>query len=292
MHGPMTDVASVLLVGLPILALAGINVYGVWLLRRYGAYARFVATGDLDSVVPAHDPHGLERLAREFRHPHYLALLEQVMNSVGTCEAGPSADPLRALDHARRGGGLACAGMAILYFNVLRLNGITARQVYLSRTCFDTLDTHVTVEVLRDGKWIIADPTFHVGFEMRGELMGAQAIAHSLRDGSLEEIRSRFYGPVRYPVRLDSYYLPWSFLFQNVFVVDRDQPSVPLWARLPPFRYWRGPVMYFQEDAKVSSQHLRCQERLYLLFVVLLPLTLVALFSLALIVGLLRLSGS
>lgn len=276
----MAEIFALVLPGLLLMTLGVINVYGIWLLRRHSAFARFVPVQDLQSVVPAHDPRGLELLAKEFQSSDYLQLLTQVMNSVGTCGPGPSADPLEAFRHVRFGGGLQCAGMANLYFNVLRVNGLNARQVYLSRTCFDTVDTHVTVEVLVDGKWVIADPTFHTGFEKHGKLVGAQTISESLRNGSLPEIRPKFYGPVKYPNRLESYYIPWSTLFHNVFVVDRDQPRVPLWARIPPFRYWCGPVMYYQRDPGVSPGPLRLQARLYALFIVSLPVTLLGFTSL------------
>lgn len=278
----MAEIFALVLPGLLLMTLGVVNVYGIWLLRRHSAFARVVPVQDLQSVVPAHDPRGLEPLAKAFRGSDYLELLTQVMNSVDKCEPGPSADALQAFNHVTLGRGLGCAGMANLYFNALRLNGIVARQVYLSRACFDNMDTHVTVEVLADDKWVIADPTFHAGFEMNGQLVGAQAISEALRHGSSTEIRPRFYGPVKYPTRLESYYIPWSWLFNHVFIVDRDQPSVTLGARTPPFRYWYGPIMYYQEDPRISSGHLKFQDRLYFLFVAMLPLTLFAIICLIL----------
>jgi len=139
---------------------------------------------------------------------------------------------------------------------------------------FDSNDTHVTVEVFAGGQWVIADPTFHVGFERRGALVSAQTIAQSLHDGSSAEIRPRFYGPVKYPPRLEGYYVDWRMLFNNVFVPDRDPATPGLWAKIPPFRYWWGPVMYYQKISNLSYDHLILQHRLYLTLVVLLPLTL------------------
>ncbi|HSB80864.1 MAG TPA: hypothetical protein VLM91_18940, partial [Candidatus Methylomirabilis sp.] len=129
------------------------------------------------------------------------------------------------------------------------------------------------VEVLVGGRWVIADPTFHVGFEKGGELVGAQAIAVSLQDGSYAGIRPRFYGPVKYPARLETYYLHWLPLFGNVFVPDANSRR-SLWRRMPPFRYWYGPRMYFQRMRTLSYEHLRFQDRLYFTLIVLVPLTL------------------
>jgi hypothetical protein len=277
----MADPVSVLLIGAPLMMLALVNVYGVWHLRNHLPLARFVATEDLHTIVPSHDPRHLEELAKGFHGLDHLTLLEQVMDLVGKCEPGPSTDVLHALEHVRRGGGLLCSGMANLYFNVLRLNGFIARRTYLMRHLFDRNDTHVTVEVLVDGKWIIFDPTFHVGFEKNGQLIGAQTISESLHDGSFNTIKPRFYGSVRYPPRLETYYTHWLPLFNNVLIPDRDQPYLSLWARIPPLRYWCGPVMYFQKVPNVSYEHLRFQDGLYFLFVVVLPLALLGMICMS-----------
>jgi len=279
----MADPLLGLLAAIPSLALFLVNLYGIWLLRQYGAFARFVPVSTLEHVVPPYNPRGLEELVSTFHGTDYLQLLTQIMNVVAKIEQGPSSNALAALQHIRRGGGLTCAGMANLYFHVLRSNGITAREVYLSRSCFDTLDTHVTVEVKVEGGWVIADPTFHVGFEKGGRLVDAQCISQSLRNGTAADIQPRFYGPVRYPTRLDSYYMPWRILFTNVFVVDRAR--CPLWARIPPFRYWRGPVMYYQRDGRVSYDHLKFQDRVYFLLMVVLPVALLTIFAFALVAG-------
>ncbi len=272
----MSETWLVFLIGVPLAILAVTDAAGIWLLRRHGAFARFVPVDDLGAVTPGHDPRGLEMLAREFQGGDYLRLLAQVMNRVSQCEEGPSTRIDAVWAQVRSGRGLLCSGMATLYFNALRVNGIAARQVYLSRALFDGNDTHVTVEVCVDGRWVIADPTFHIGYERDGELVGAQTIAESLAHGSCGEICPRFYGQVKYPPRLETYYLHWLPLFNNVFVPDGDWPRRSLWARMPPFRYWYGPRMYFQRTRTLSYDHLRFQDRLYFTLVVLFPLTLFA----------------
>ncbi len=270
----MCETWLVFLIGIPLAILAVTDVAGIWLLRRHGAFARFVPVDDLGAIMPGYDPRGLEALVQEFQGDDYLRLLEQVMNRVDRCEEGPSTNIRAVYDHIRNGGGLLCSGMATLYFNVLRLNGIRARQVYLSRVLFGSDDTHVTVEVFVDGRWVIADPTFRIGYERDGELVGAQTIAESLVHGSYGEIRPRFYGQVKYPPRLETYYLHWLPLFNNVFVPDGNWPRRSLWMRLPPLRFWYGPKMYFQRTRPLSYDHLRFQDQLYFTLVVLFPLTL------------------
>ncbi|HSB79694.1 MAG TPA: hypothetical protein VLM91_13005, partial [Candidatus Methylomirabilis sp.] len=140
MHDPWVG----LLLGTLLVMLLVADVSGIQLLRRHGAFARFQAVDDLAAVAPAHDPRGLEALAQEFQGGDYLRLLEQVMNRVDRCEEGPSTNIRAVVDHIRNGRGLLCPGMASLYSNVLWLNGIRARQVYLTRALFGSVDTHVT----------------------------------------------------------------------------------------------------------------------------------------------------
>lgn len=270
----MPDPLLICTAAIPLVVLVAANAAGIWLLRAHGAFTRFVPAADVETVVPAHDPRGLEGLTTDFQGADYLQLLERVMNRVDRCESGPATDIRAVCEQVRRGGGLLCSGMATLFYHVLRAHGIQARRIYLSKALFDGNDTHVSVEVLVEDRWVIADPTFHVGFERHGELVGAHAIANALLDGSSASIRPRFYGPVRYPPRLEAYYLHWLPLFHNVFIPDRDQPGRRWWTKVPPFRYWHGPIMYFQTTRNLSYEHLRFQDRLYFGCVVLLPLVL------------------
>jgi hypothetical protein len=270
----MPDPVLMCALAILLVVLIAVDAAAIWLLRAHGAFARFVPTDEVDSFVPAYDPKSLDELTTDFRGDDYLQLLERVMNCVGKCEVGPTKNIHAVCEHVRRGGGLLCSGMATLYYHVLRAHGIQARRVYLSKALFDGNDTHVTVEVLVEDRWVIADPTFHVGFELHGELVGAHAIANALLDGSSASIRPRFYGPVRYPPRLEVYYLHWLPLFNNVVIPDRDQSGHRWWTKVPPFRYWFGPIMYVQTTRNLSYEHFRFQDRLYFGCVVLLPLVL------------------
>lgn len=62
--------------------------------------------------------------------------------------------------------GMKCGGASVAYAWALNAVGIPARTVQLAGEDFlagrDLYQTHVTVEVMIDGKWEISDPTFNV----------------------------------------------------------------------------------------------------------------------------------
>lgn len=65
-----------------------------------------------------------------------------------------------------------CGGMSDAYAWALRQIGVPARVVQLASQRFldgeNRFDTHVTVEVLIDGKWRVSDPTFNAEFQCSG----------------------------------------------------------------------------------------------------------------------------
>ena len=63
----MPDVLLGLVMGTPLIPMAAATVFGIWGLRAHGMFARFVPVDDLGTVLPVHDPRGLEGLAKEFR---------------------------------------------------------------------------------------------------------------------------------------------------------------------------------------------------------------------------------
>jgi hypothetical protein len=252
--------------------LALLDAYGLLLLRRHGATARLVAVQELDNIAtrPGRPIDALRITGATV--PDHLGLLRTVMDSVREVAPEPSASAEQLYALAQQGHGLLCSGMATLYFAALTSNGVRARVVELSRDLFDAFDSHVTVEVWHEGRWVIFDPTFHVSFERSGQLLGAQEIADSLLDGSAAAITPVFHGDVRYPSRLETYYMHWLPLFNNTFV--RNDSSSGLLARLPPWRYWYGPRLFFRQGPQNTHDNLRFYNRLYRLFVGVLPTVL------------------
>jgi hypothetical protein len=256
------------------LLLLVIDLYGLLLLRRHDAFARWQPVPDLSSVVTIGQGTATEEQAPDVER-NARRLLKEVMDSVPKVGADPGPHIATLEAHVRRGGGLCCAGMAELYLHRLAGHGIPARKVVLKRNPFDIYDTHTTVEVAVGGRWVLFDPTFHVSFTKDGRLLGAEEVMNAVSDRSLPRVQPVFHGEVRYPARLETYYLPWPVLFNNVFIVASPRRS--FLAKLPPLRYWFGPVCYYRRHTDQEGWHLGCQRSLYRLFVAVLPATLLAL---------------
>jgi SAM-dependent methyltransferase len=207
-------------------------------------------------------------LAREFSGRDPVELLRAVMNRVTRVGPDPPGGVRQFLEHAKAGGGLVCFGMAHLYAATARGNGLHARIIGLSRNLGDRYDAHTTVEVRQEGRWVLFDPTFNVSFARNGILLGAEESQQALLEGTLQTIVPIFYGPVKYPARLETYYLHWLPLFNNVFVLNAGGKGL---AKLPPIRYWFGPRAYVRTVAGHPNEHIRFWDGMYLWSAAILP---------------------
>lgn len=241
------------------LALAG--GWALWHLRRYGLDARLVSVQDfpdLRSIRLA--PDEVERVQHRFRGESPTALLRQVVDSVARVEAGPDAGPAEILAHLGRGGGLLCGGMARLFAAALEANGIESRVVFLSRNFPDPSDSHVTVEVREEGRWVIYDPTFNLSVVRGGRRLGAEEVQQSLIRGGAEPYRLLFHPAGKYPARLERQAVDWLPLFNNVYLIDRPEGRL---AKLPPLRYWLGPRILVKTQPGHPNRHVECLGEIY-----------------------------
>lgn len=187
---------------------------------------------------------------------------------VGPSGIGTSADHWQSV---LQGQGLSCGAMSQLFLEMVSALGLPARLVQLYRSDFVPLDTHVVVEVWVKGSgWVVFDPTFNVTFQTRdGALLGVEAVQARLSDGRAESIVPTYHGGRRYPANIQTYYLDWRTLFGNAYVFSACVDCM-LWERLPPFRYWLGPVHYaFGSDLGAFA---RAYNRLYFMTVVVFPM--------------------
>ncbi len=183
------------------------------------------------------------------------------------------------LEFARAGGGLNCSQMGLIFHAALHALGFRARLVTLMadaspRVFLAGVDTHQTVGVLLDGRWIVFDPTFHVSFAREGRLLSAREVQHALLAG--EHVEPVFHGEVRYPARLETYPVSWKKLYRHVFLA-RDA-SESLAARVPPVRFWAGPAFLYADDG--ASAVAGWMGAIYFTLVVLLPAVLLLLGAL------------
>lgn len=195
------------------------------------------------------------------------------MNQVTAKEKQSGLSAAEVLLAVEAGRGLICTGLSLGYQEALAAFGFKTRRVALSRNLTSTFDTHVTVEAKIGRRWVILDPTFNVGFERGGSLLGAQDIWRALRDGTAGSIRPAEFGRTAYPEELGDYYLDWLPLFNNVQIVRNAR--VAWYRRLPPLRYWLGPRRYVLQDLRVEGfdgrRFARFHNALYFFVTVALP---------------------
>ncbi len=256
-----------------------IDAGGLWLLRRHNATVHIKKVLDLNSLHINNNSNGLEVFKEKFSGRSPVEIMEKVMNFVPRQERFDSFDPVITYQHVQNGGGLACSGMANLYSASLSSNGFEHRQILLMRNPFGIYDTHTLIEVFQDGRWVIYDPTFNVSYKIKNRLIGAQDISETLHGGSFYEVIPVFYGEVAYPVRLETYSMNWLPLYNNVFVMEHF--NVGLLQRLPPFRYWFGPTLYWQSpigEDNLPVQWFEFQDIFYFWTIVIIPIMCLILF--------------
>jgi hypothetical protein len=253
--------------GLVLLAGAGVLL---WHLQAHGVAVRLIVVEQLaDVAAQPFEVQDSDLLAREFSGKDSVELLRAVMNGVTRVGPDPPGGVRQFLEHAKAGGGLVCFGMAHLYAAAASGNGLQARIIGLSRNLGDRYDAHTTVEVRQEGRWVLFDPTFNVSFARDGILLGAEEIQRAFLDGTFQAIVPVFYGPVRYPARLEVGSLPWLPLFNNIFVLDAQRGVL---AKLPPLRYWLGPRIYVKTLPGHPNEHVRFVNTLYWVASAFLPL--------------------
>jgi len=215
-----------------------------------------------------------------------IDVLQWTMNQVKETGVGNPQSAREALEMARHGKGLSCGPMSAVYTNALHALGFKVRPIQLIRSLFNNADTHVTTEVLLDGRWVIFDPTFNVSYEKNGRLIGAKEIKRALLDGTSAQIKPVFYGKVAYPARLQTYYVNWLPLYNNVLVSDQGTPG--RLSKLPPMRYWIGPRTHYLSISNVEQGlgGVEFIKQAYFIFVVALPIAWFVLVLLAVLLWL------
>lgn len=176
------------------------------------------------------------------------AVVEWLMNQVHTVGPAPKLlSPLQKLEAARAGTtGLLCGDMAVILHESLAVLGRSSRVVLLARSLLDNTDTHVVTEVLTDGKWNAFDPTFNVAFKSGANLVGIHEARHWAMAHKGPRVAPEFMGDVKYPARLDNYYLRYDFLL-NYAMVETDT-GIRAMGTLPIAAYFLRPKFMFEKD--------------------------------------------
>lgn len=280
------------------------DVYGIYLLSKHGVFKRLIkvdnindpSIGDTKPIGPPDEQQalltelekaGLDSLKGE---KQVVAVLKWTMNQVDKIEHVGKKTPYAIVVSAKNENkGALCGGMASILHETLALLKVKARRISLSRNTFNIYDSHATVEVFLNGKWQIYDPTFNISYKSlinSSQLMSAQEMKDALVKGNFNKIKPIFYGNTAYPARLETYYMHYLPLYNNVFISGRVPRS--FWKKLPPLRYFYGPVFLYQDDSsgRGGTYHIGLQQSMYFVFVVLLPVAIgIIALSLILCIG-------
>ncbi len=265
-----------------------INIFGIHILRKYNYFFRAIPVSDMSSLeysFPCQTPSQIQQLCGST----HQETLKNVMNFVSCKNKSivPLSDNVQSFfECAKNEGVLTCNGMAELYLHALRLQGVKARKLFVVKNFGDPYQSHTTVEIFIDGKWRIFDPTFHVSFKKNDQLLGAQDIAESIIDGSFSKIEPVFYGEVNYSCRLDSYYMHWLSLYNNILLFKYPQPVSSVVQKLMQqlTRYWNGPVLYYFSQDGLVNRYFEILNRVYFLIICILPLMIILIVFLLLLI--------
>jgi hypothetical protein len=266
-----------------LFALILIEFWGVYQLAGHGFWARIIKVKSLQSIsVRQLKPRDYyrERISPESWQSilgskrQYLEALLWTMNRVGKVETNSHLDPVALLKGVEAGEGALCADMVSLYENVLAAIGKPSRKIWVIRNPFALYDTHASIEVWWDGKWVILDPTFGVYFvncaqaRDTGAPLSGQELKEYLFQGRSAEIKPVSAGKVNYPARIEKYYMDYLLLYNNVFVVDRNPNRL---SRIPPFCYWWGSKLYYEKIPLESDTHIQFIQQLFFIFAIIIP---------------------
>jgi hypothetical protein len=259
------------------------NIASLYLVKRYGIFARLVMVPDLSKVETEFVPEVADQFGKKFHGKDIHQIRSLIMQEVKTAEGTGFDTSLSLLDSIESGKGLVCGGMSAVYFNSLVAQGHKARIVSWFRHRGITHDAHITVEVFENGKWVLYDPTFNTAFLKDKTRLGSKELQNIFLAENSCSVKFEFFGEVNYPPRLKDYYINWQPLVNNIFVVgrsvslSRDRFGFFL-AKFPPFRYWFGPVYFYEKELQVD-QHI-INKTLYFLSMVVLPIADFGLFVL------------
>ncbi len=261
-----------------LVSLLAVDLWGMALLYRHNALIRIVTVADLAAVHPHETLPGQTALLEQFKGDDPVEIMQKVMNAVQRTEVYDSHNLGDIAEHVNHGGGLGCSGMAALYSGALSANGFENRRVVLLRNLYGVYDAHTIVEVFENQRWVIYDPTFNISFTKNGQKIGAREISQSFYHDSGKDIQVIHYGEVAYPARLETYYMNWQPLYNNVFVLENADTGA--FEKIPPFRYWLGPTYIMQpmrDSDNGQTQWFQFQQELYFVFMVMLPVLVIIL---------------
>lgn len=261
-----------------LLALIALDLWGGYQLIQRNLWVRMIPVKSLQAVrvqpVPIYDDYrNMIKNQPWLRNPdpvtQAVEALQWTMNQVRKVDYNPQGDdPEALLKSVKAGSGALCGDMADLYRHTLAVAGIPSRKIWLYRDLF-SLDTHATVEVFLNGKWVLMSPTFGVYFtNAKNQILSVQELKAICFQGKEAGIRPIFINRRSYPAQMKNYYINYILLYNNVFVVEKPG----FFARqIPPFCYWFGTKLYYERLPNESDAQIRFLQQLYFMLAVVVP---------------------
>lgn len=196
-----------------------------------------------------------------------LKAMQWTRNQARKIGYNPHNDPVALLRSVESGAGALCAEMADIYQNTLAALNIPSRKIHLYRDLYSH-DTHATVEVYFNRKWILLDPTFGVYFvDDRGEILSCMDLKRVLFSGKVQEVKPVFFNHSSYPARMEKYYMSYWLLYNNGFVVDKPD----IFHQIPPLCFWWGTKFYYQRLPNESVFQIEFTQQLFIIFALWVP---------------------
>jgi len=123
-----------------------------------------------------------------------IAVAALVDSNVTGASMFDDAQRIRAESHrATSTSGGDCYVRSLDYYRRLGRARIPARVVIVQSTMLNMYDSHSFVEVRKDGRWVIQDPTFNGGWRIDGRIVGTRELQEALRTGTWR--KARWHGP-------------------------------------------------------------------------------------------------
>jgi len=113
--------------------------------------------------------------------------------------------------------GYLCGGLSFFYRILLEAFGIPSRYVELLTSIGEKYDSHASVEVFIDGKWVASDPTFNLMIKSGKKYISYLELASVLTQQGDFELATNGMDNSRYPAD-DVIFTPKSSYFNFIFI--------------------------------------------------------------------------
>ncbi len=253
-------------------------------IHKAGYVTRYQPLAPTDTAPPS--PPDTERRA--------LAILTRTMNSVSKIEGGFRPIEFNALRQWVKTHGVLCGGMAHLYHGYLDRAGIPNRIVHFASSSAPSANTHVTVEVALNEKWVLLDPTFHVRFWHNGQALSARDLMNLYYRHESNQIKAQFLGDVRYPARIEEYYINYFLLTQNLYYIEhtdlishhlvdliRSYGNIARSLSEPLIYFYQKSLYTLPDNVDISHEMVRQYDiatKLYLIASIMIPIFMIVIF--------------